>query len=47
MYTASPVYAGCWESNTTMLSSGRVAMFRECVVSGDEIQKKSRYPSAA
>jgi len=47
MYTPWPVPAGTRESKTTMLTWGRALMLRECVTSGDEIQKNSRYRSAA
>ena len=35
------------ESKTTMLTSGRAAMFRECRASGRETQKKSRNDEGA
>lgn len=41
MYTPWPVPVGTRESKMTMPISGRAAMLRECVASGDETQKNS------
>jgi hypothetical protein len=47
MYTPCPVRIGEPESKTTMPTSGRTSMLRECVTSGDETQKNSVKPMCA
>jgi hypothetical protein len=47
MYTACAWPTGARESKTTMLTSGRAAMLREWVASGDETQKNAVYSAAA
>jgi hypothetical protein len=44
MYTPWPVPIATWESKTAMPTSGRTAMLREWVASGEETQKNSVKP---
>jgi hypothetical protein len=41
MYTPCPLPIGTCESKTTMPTSGRTTMLRECVTSGEDTQKNS------
>jgi hypothetical protein len=47
MYTPPPVPIGACESKTTMPTSGRAAMLRECLAPGLETQTNSRWSAWA
>ena len=47
MYTPCPAPIAACESKIAMPTSGRTAMLRECVTSGEETQKNSVKPMCA